>query len=79
VLPAASVTLLAVAFALLQTPTRTTRRLPAVMFAVGVRARLVALIWPRVCCTNAGVTAAAVGVTVLEAVEAVRGRRRWWR
>ena len=59
VLPAASLTPLAVALPPLQTPTSTTNRLPAVMFVVGVTARLVTLeLWPDTCWTNAGTTVA---------------------
>ena len=69
VLPAASVTLLAVALPLLQTPTSTTSRLPEVMLAVGVTARLVTLgLWADTCWTNAG-AAVAVGVTALEVAD----------
>ena len=60
VLPAESVTLLAVAAPLLQTPTSTTRRLPAVTFELGVSVSLVRFSPCAVTCwTNAGAELAA--------------------
>ena len=68
--PAESFTLEVVAWALLHTPTSTTRRFPAVRFVPGVTARLATLCaCPETCCTNAG-DVVAVGVTAFDAVEA---------
>ena len=68
--PAESLTLEAVALALLQTPTSTTRRLPETSLAPGVTPKLVTLgAWPEACCTNCG-EAVPDGVTAFDAAEA---------
>ena len=70
VLPAESVTLLAVGPPLAQVPTSTIMRSPVVMLDAGVTVPLATLVrWVPTCWTNPGMTD-AVGVTGLEAAEA---------
>ena len=67
--PAESVTLPAVAPQPLQTPTRTTMRLPTVRVDVGVTDRLVPTPCAVACCTNVGDPLADDGVTAFDAAE----------
>ncbi len=68
VLPAVSVTDLAVALPPLQMPTWAIRRSPVVRAWGGVRVMVAALARPDVCCTNAGPTT-GLGVTAVLAAD----------
>ena len=69
VLPAVSVTALAVAFAALQIPTCTISRLPVVITCPGTNVTVLAVRRAETCCTNTGL-ATAVGVTADDATDA---------